>query len=61
MSNSIEAQIDVLPTPEKLCAHLECAFTEDQAYFIAAQVDQPLLTLIKALNQKIELENRRNR
>ncbi len=54
-----EYWISVLPTPEELCSELEAAFTEDQAYLISSDVYQPLLGLIKTLNNKInQLDNK---
>ena len=48
-----EYYIDALPTPEELCSELEFMFTEDQAFNISSDVYQPLLTLVKVLNDKV--------
>lgn len=47
--------IDMLPTPNELAHELEeISFSHDQAYDIAQNVYQPLLSLITTLSNKID-------
>lgn len=49
-----EYWISTLPTPEELQVELMDSFSDDQAYYIASDVYQPLLGLIETLNTKIK-------
>jgi len=46
--------ITALPTPAALASELSFVFTRDQAEAIAAEVYQPLLTIIEHLVQEQE-------
>jgi methionyl-tRNA synthetase len=46
--------IDQLPRPAQLAEELKYGFSDEQATMIAADIYQPLLNLIIALNNKIE-------
>jgi len=51
---NIEKELASLPTPKELASELKFGFTDDQANYICADVYQPLLNLISALNDKIK-------